>query len=273
MSAIKTRTVPSLDKALCILELLTHSRAGLTLPELVEQSGLAKSSVHYLLVTLERRGYVTRMERTGRYVLGMRVFSMANSVLRGLSQRQRAAPYLAALRLRTGLTVHMAILEQGEAVLIAKHDGPTGLRLATWIGKQMDLHCTGLGKALIAFLPEAEREVAISERPFSRHNENTITNPKRLRENLELAARNGYALDDEEDELGSRCVGVPIFGTDSRPIASLSVAGSLNEITQDNVAMLAAECKRAAAAISRVLVEPSPAVVAASATTHHSVAC
>jgi DNA-binding IclR family transcriptional regulator len=269
MSAIKTRTVPSLDKALYILELLTHSRAGLTLPELVQQSGLAKSSVHYLLVTLERRGYVNRMERTGRYVLGMRVFSMANSVLRGLSQRQRAAPHLASLRLRTGLTVHMAILEQGEAVLIAKHEGAGSLRLATWIGKQMDLHCTGLGKALIAFLPDSELDAAIRERPLSRHNENTITHPKRLRENLELAVRNGYALDDEEDELGSRCVGVPIFGPGGRPIASLSVAGSLNEITHENVAMLAVECKRAAAAISRVLLDPSPSASA----TPDSVAC
>src|SRR5947209_19312775 len=111
MPAIKTRTVPSLDKALCILELLTQSRAGLTLPDLVEQSGLAKSSVHYLLVTLERRGYVHRNGRAGRYLLGTKLFGLANSALRGLDLRQKAAPLLAALRLKTGLTVHMGILE------------------------------------------------------------------------------------------------------------------------------------------------------------------
>ena len=156
MPAIKTRTVPSLDKALCILELLTQSRAGLTLPDLVDQSGLAKSSVHYLLVTLERRGYVHRNERAGRYLLGTKLFSLANSALKGLELRQKCAPHLATLRMRTGLTVHLAIFEQNEAVLISKHDGQGGSKTATWLGKRMEVHCTGLGKALVAFLPEAE---------------------------------------------------------------------------------------------------------------------
>src|SRR5579863_8428594 len=106
MPAVKTRTVPALHKALGILELLTISRAGATLPELVAQSGLAKSSAHYLLVTLERRGYVRRSERSGRYLLGAKLFSLANSALNGLGLRQHAAPHLFGLAMRTGLTVH-----------------------------------------------------------------------------------------------------------------------------------------------------------------------
>src|SRR5260370_39963248 len=126
MPAIKTQTVPSLDKALGILELLTRSRVGLTLPELTEQSRWAKSSVHYLLVTLERRGYLHRNERTRRYLLGEKVFSLANWSLNGLSVRERAVPLMSALRMRTGLTVHVAVLEQNEAVLISKQEAVSG---------------------------------------------------------------------------------------------------------------------------------------------------
>lgn len=256
MPAIKTRTVPSLDKALCILELLTQSRAGLTLPDLVEQSGLAKSSVHYLLVTLERRGYVHRNGRAGRYLLGTKLFGLANSALRGLGLRQKSAPLLAGLRLKTGLTVHMGILEGSEAVLISKHEGQTSRRLATWLGKRMEMHCTGLGKALLAFLPEMDVENIIRTHGLGRHNENTICTSKRLREELERIARLGYAVDDEEDELGMRCIGVPVFDGDGRPTAGISVAGTTAEITPDNIVPLVADLKRTAARITTLVLIP-----------------
>ena len=249
MPAIKTRTVPSLDKALCILELLTQSRAGLTLPDLVGQSGLAKSSVHYLLVTLERRGYVHRNERAGRYLLGTKLFSLANSALKGLELRQKCAPHLAALRMRTGLTVHLAIFEQNEAVLISKHDGQGGSKTATWLGKRMEVHCTGLGKALVAFLPETEVTAIIQAHGLGRHNENTISSPKRFREELERVARMGYAVDDEEDELGMRCVGVPVFAPGRRPVAAVSLAGTTSEIVPENTSYLVTELKRTASRI------------------------
>src|SRR5436190_18694932 len=92
MAAIKTQTVPALDRAISILELLGKSRAGLTLPELVQQSGFPRSSIHYLLVTLERRGYVQRNERTSRYLFGVNLVQLANSAWSGLSLRQQAAP-------------------------------------------------------------------------------------------------------------------------------------------------------------------------------------
>ena len=84
----------------------------------------------------------------------------------------------------TGLTVHMAILEQNEAVLIDKVEPIGHHKLATWLGKRMDVHCTSLGKALIAFLPEAEVDRVIEERGLPRHNDNTIVSPRRLREEL-----------------------------------------------------------------------------------------
>ena len=98
--------------------------------------------------------------------------------------------------------------EQNEAVLISKHDGQSGSKTGdlAWKASEWELHCTGLGKALIAFLPAAEVDGIIQAHGLGRHNENTISNPKRFREELERVARIGYAADDEEDELGMRCI-------------------------------------------------------------------
>lgn len=255
MSALKTRTVPAVYKALNILELLTDSRAGLTLPELVEESNLAKSSVHYLLVTLERCGYVHRSERTSRYMLGAKLFSMANSAVGNLSLRQRTAPYLSGLRMRTRLTVHLAILEQNEAVLIDRQETSRGAHLASWIGKRMDLHCTAIGKAILAFLPDSEIDTIILKHGLARHNDNTVSNSRRLREELDRVVKNGYALDNEEDELGVRCVGVPIFGPTNRPIAAISIAGSTSEISIEDIPRLSNELRQTATAISHAVLE------------------
>jgi DNA-binding IclR family transcriptional regulator len=249
MAAVKTRTVPALHKALGILELLTVSRAGATLPELVAQSGLAKSSAHYLLVTLERHGYVRRTERTGRYLLGLKLFRMANSALNGLSLRQRSASHLWALSMRTGLTSHFAILEQSEAVLIGKQEATGAARVATWIGKRMDLHCTAIGKAIFAFLPKPEIDAIIRERGLSRHNENTIATPLRLHQELERVTKAGYAIDDEEDELGLRCIGVPVFGPHNRPLGAISVSGLSSRLSAEDLSRLTRDLRQTAAAI------------------------
>lgn len=252
MPAIKTRTVPSLQKALSILELLKDSR-GLTLSDLVDQSGLAKSSVHYLLVTLERCRYVERSEKTGRYLLGTKLLSLTNSVLGGLSLRQKSAPYLFMLGARTGLTVHLGILERNEAVLISKHGDQNAPGPATWIGKRMELHCTAIGKALLAFVSEAEIDAMIQAHPLCRHNENTIHSPQRFRDELKRVAAMRYALDDEEAELGMRCVGVPIFGPDRRALAAVSLAGTTSQIEPENVSYLVAELTKTAARIETTM--------------------
>jgi DNA-binding IclR family transcriptional regulator len=255
MPAVKTRTVPALYKALCMLELLSSSRTGMTLPELVEQSNLAKSSAHYLLVTLERCGYVRRSDRNGRYMLGVKLFSMANSAIGSLNLRQQTAPYLSGLRIRTGLTVHMAILEKNEAILVARQETQRGARLASWVGKRMDMHCTAIGKAMLAFLPEPEIEAIIRKHGLARHNENTIASVRPLRDELERIVKAGYAMDNEEDELGVRCLGVPVFGPAGRPLAAISIAGSTQEVSLEDVPRFVKELHHVSAGISHTVAE------------------
>jgi DNA-binding IclR family transcriptional regulator len=249
---LATQSVPALDKTLSILEMLASSHVGLSLPEIVKRSGLPKSSVHCILVTLQRQQYLYRNEATGRYMFGMKLFTLANMALSGLQLREQAAPFLYSLMRQTKLTTHMAILEQSEAVLIMKIEAPGICRLATWIGKRMDAHCTGLGKALIANLPEHQLNDLL-KRGLPRHNENTIASPKRLKDDLAQAVKRGYAIDDEEDEIGLRCIGVPVFNHAKSVIAAISIAGTTSQITGENVSDLARKVKEAAASISQLL--------------------
>jgi DNA-binding IclR family transcriptional regulator len=250
---VATQSVPSLEKALSILEMLASSNNGLSLPEIVKKSGLPKSSIHCILVTLQRHEYLHRNERTGRYMFGPKLFSLANMALNDLQLREQAAPYLYALMQETKLTAHMAILEQDEAVLIAKVAGPSVFRLATWLGKRMDVHCTALGKALIAHLPESQLDALLQQRSLPRHNENTIASPRRLKEDLVNTFRRGYAIDDEEDEIGLRCIGAPVFDHTGTVIAAISVSGTTVQITLENLRHLAHRVKDTASVISRVL--------------------
>jgi DNA-binding IclR family transcriptional regulator len=253
MAAIKTQTVPALDRALSILEFLAKSRAGLTLPELVERSGFPRSSVHYLLVTLERRGYVQRNGKTSRYLFGVNLVHLANDAWSGLNLRQQAAPFLGNLVRRTQMTVHMGILCDHEAVIIAKHSPICGTRTATWVGKRMEVHCTGLGKALIAYLSGPELEQILREHGLPRHNANTISSPTRLREELSRVVEQGFAIDDEEDELGLRCIGVPVFDTNGSVIAAVSVSGTSAEFSRSTLTFLIRETMKTAAEIGQSL--------------------
>lgn len=255
MAATRTQTVPALDRALSILELLSQSRSGLSLPEIVQQSKLPRSTVHYLVVTLERRGYLQRNERTSRYLFGLNLVRLAHSAVGALNLRQQAAPHLQALMQRTQLTVHLAVLSDNEVVLVAKHDLAQGSRMASWIGKRMDVHCTALGKVLLAHMPEAEVERTLREHGLPRHNDNTIASPRKLREELAKVVRLGYAVDDEEDELGSRCIGAPVREVSGKVIAALSVAGTCAEINAGNIDQLVPSTIRAAAQLSAALAE------------------
>lgn len=257
--ANKTQTVKSLDRGLALLELLANSKGSLCLLDLVRKTQYPKSSIHSLLVTLQRRGYIQRNDRNGSYMFDLKLLGLADLAMNGLKLQDDATPFLRDLVKDTGLTVHMAVLERYEAVLVARVQAPGLFPLATWVGLRLGLHCTALGKAMMAFLPPSEVDEFRNSRRLARHNDNTICSWKRLDRELETTARQGYALDDEENEVGLRCVGAPIFGQDGRVIASVSVAGSTGQITSDNVRKLAELVKRMAASISESLAENSAA--------------
>jgi DNA-binding IclR family transcriptional regulator len=193
---------------------------------------------------------LNRSEVTGRYLFGTKLFSLAAKSVSRLELKEQALPFLLPLARDSGLTVHLAIPERGTAILIEKIDPPGLIRLATWPGKQMDLHCTGVGKALLAYLPKDEVLNLIRGSGLSQHNSNTISSAKRLLEELAHIRQQGYSYDDEEDELGIRCIGAPVFDRNRLCIASISIAGTTAQIHPDNLDALARRLRQVADAIS-----------------------
>lgn len=254
-----TASVSSVERALAILELLASSRSGLTLPEIARRVKIPKSSAYCVLLTLERCGYLYRHEPSNRYRFALKLFRLAHTALSGIELRGLAAPFLHQLVEKTRLTVHLAILENNGMVVIDKVE-PTGVsRLATWIGKVWDLHCSALGKAVMATWSEEKLRLFVRDCGLPRYNDNTIVSLNRLRKDLEQFRRQGYAIDDEEGEIGFRCVGGVILD-DAKAFAAISLSGTTDEIGQgdygrlgvlvrDTAARISAEMKSIAAAI------------------------
>ena len=244
--------MPALERALAILELVTNSKTGLTFSQVARRLGFPKSSVHCLLLTFERNGYLKRSPASGRYFCGMKLVHMVNTAVEGFALRDRATPLLLGLLERTGLTVHMAIMEGNEPTLIAKMDRPN-MHVATWVGKRIDVHCTASGKCLIAYLPEKEMERLVQTRGMLRHNENTICSINRLKAELARIREQGFGVDDEEEEIGVRCIGAPVFDSKDRAVAAISISGPSGRMDLASQQHLVISVKETAAEISRKL--------------------
>ncbi|MCL4402447.1 MAG: IclR family transcriptional regulator [Acidobacteria bacterium] len=251
-----TKSVPAVERAFTILEMVAASRKGCTLAEISCNMGLPRSSAHYVLQTLVRRGYLQRNEDTSRYMFTPKLFDLANRSMAGLGLREQAKPLLRGLMERTGLTVHLGVLEHAEVVLVEKIEPPGPAQLATWVGKRIPTHCTGAGKALLAHLPPERLEQAIAH-GLIRYNDNTITTIRRLRAELEKVRQAGYALDDEEETLGCRCIGAPVLVEGGDVAAAVSVAGTTDEITPQNLRLLAELVEETAATLARKLAHPT----------------
>ncbi len=245
--------VPSVTRAMKILELLAQSQRGLTLADVSRKLGVPKSSVHVLMRTLEDLGYLKSSELKGKYSVGLKLVSLSNIALENLDLREQARTFLQDLVLRTKLTVHLAILEGVEAVIIEKFDAAGMLRLATWVGKRLDANSSGVGKALLAFAPEETYDHQLKRKSLARHNRNTISSPEALRRELKKIRALGYAFEDEEGEIGFRCIGAPLYDARGHVVAAISIAGTTSQIPRAQVASLASTVKETAAHISRHL--------------------
>lgn len=253
MPPAEVMKVPAVERALAVLEILAESKRGFSISEMARRLKAPKSSIHLIVTTLERRGYLLKNQQSRRYFIGLKLVSVARLALDSFELRQQAMPFLLSLAAKTGLTVHMAVLEGNEAVLIERIESPGLVKLNTWIGQRMHVNCTALGKALVAFLSDEEFKRTVQTRRLIKHNQNTISSIAKLRDDLSRVRALGYAVDDEEEEVGVRCVGAPIFDYTGRTAAALSVAGTSVQIPAGDVEHLAKLVQETAGRISREL--------------------
>lgn len=211
------------DRTLDVLEALADARGPAGVSEIARSIGATKSAVFRILVNLERRGYVLRDPASGKYQLGGRLVQLGHQALATFDIRTRARPVLEELHLRFNETVNLGIPVNGRVLYVDMIESEHGLRMAARIGATDDMHSTALGKAILSFLPEAEREQVLRG-PLARRTERTITNPEALRRELAQIRESGTAEDGGENEPGARCFGAPIFNHAGDVVAAVSIS-------------------------------------------------
>jgi DNA-binding IclR family transcriptional regulator len=253
MKESRDSTSTAVERALSMLEAVGQRPGGMTNSEISRRLEIPKSSASYVLRVLERRGYLHRDAESGRYRLGLALLSLARSVDEGQDVREAALPVLRQLADRCRLTAHLGVLDAGEAVYVEKAEVPGLIKMATYPGRRTDVHSTSIGKAILAHVAEHEVEAIARERGLARRTPKTITSLARLRRDLELVRERGFALDDEENNVGVRCVAAPVFDAVGRVVASINVTGTTAQIGEDELAKVAEAVRDAARRVSEKL--------------------
>lgn len=240
----------SLSRALTILGLLGDGSRSLD--QLATVLDVHKTTVLRLLRTMEAERFV-RHDVDHRYLLGSRLFELANNSLEQRDIRSVARPHLAELNSATGQTIHLAVYEAGEAVYIDKLDATQSVRMYSRVGRPAPLHCTAVGKILVSARPRAEWEQIANRITYTRFTDRTIDSAERYLGELELVLAQGHAEDHEEHESFVNCVAIAVRNGTGDVVAAISM--SVPVVLLDHQQVLAAlpQIKRTAAAISEDL--------------------
>ena len=239
-----------LDRVVAILDLLGASDNSLSLAEICQQMNVCKSTAHRALMALERTGLIERAP-SHRYRLGLKLYDMGHRAVEQIDLRAHAHPYLRKLALRVGETVHLGVLHRARIVYIDKIEPVSRLVcISSRTGTSNPVYCTSLGKAILASMPPEDAEKILANSRFTRFTANTFTSLEDCMVALERVRRRGFAVDDEEMEIGTRCIGAPIQSTEGEVIAAVSVSGSTTRITTQRAPMIANHVIRCCQAIA-----------------------
>ena len=244
------------DKLFGVLEAFSQNpKAPVTLEEITQSVGLAKTTVHRLLYSMKKIGYVDQNEQSGKYMLAPKFFELGRAVLPYQRVAALARPLLENLRIRCGESVHVGVLDKGLITYIAVLESQNPYRCAAVIGEVNFAHSTAIGKCLLAELSEQQVEEVIREHGLSKLARNTITNGTQLLQELRRVHEEGVAINIEENIDGVICVAAPVRDQSGQTVAALSVSGPAirMEVILDGAKQ---EVKRVAARISGMLGAP-----------------
>jgi IclR family acetate operon transcriptional repressor len=237
--------VQSLNRAFALLEHMAAAGGDVALSELAARSGLPLPTIHRLVRTLVGSGYVRQLP-SRRYALGPRLIGLGDAASRMLGEWAR--PHLAHLVDEAGETANMAVLDGDAVVYVAQVPSRHSMRMFTEVGRRVPVHCTGVGKALLAQLPPDRVRALLAGAGMPAQTPHTITDPERLARELDRIRHQGYAVDDAEQELGVRCVAVAVPGGPS--MTALSVSGPESRVTWAAVERIAPLLREAAQALA-----------------------
>jgi DNA-binding IclR family transcriptional regulator len=240
----------AVERALAMLEAVAQESEGLSNAEISRKLKIPKSSASYILRTLESQSYLTRDAESGKYRVGLKILSLSRGALSGLDVRGVALPIMRHLTQETGLTCHLAILDGPDAVYVEKVEPEGFIRMDTWVGRRMRVHATSVGKALVAHIPQERLQQIVRKSGMEKRTHKTITTLPRLLKELEKVRVQGYAVDDEENNLGARCVGAPVFNDHGSIEAALGLSGTTQQVSTHTMPRILEALKDAARHIS-----------------------
>lgn len=241
------------DRVVDILETFTRLGPELGVSDISRALDLKKATTHRLLASLRRRGVVEQDGRTRRYRLGLKLWELGQLATTQVDWLERIRPLLQELTDRVGETTHLAVLNDGQVLYVDKVESTRSLRMPSQVGRRLPAHCTGVGKALIAYLPEEVVRALIERRGLQSYTRNTITDAAVLEQELALTRARGYSIDNEEIEEGLVCIGAPVRDHTSHVVAAVSIAGPSSRVRPETIEGHARSVVEMAAAMSAAL--------------------
>jgi DNA-binding IclR family transcriptional regulator len=251
--AHSSKKIGSVQRAIDILNLFDAQTPELGTTEIARSLSLHKSTTASLIYTLEANGLLTQDPNTRKYHLGLKLVERAFAMLDQVEVRKIAYPHLQALRDQWNETVNLAVLDGADVVYIERMLGTKALGMRSEIGRRAPAHSTALGKAILSCLSNPQIEKFICDHGLPRVTEKTIVEPQKFLAELERVRECGYAIDDEENEIGGRCIAVPVFDHTGQAVAAVSISAPTARLPMTDVPQAGAMVRETAKAISRSL--------------------
>lgn len=245
--------IQSVARALQIVDCLSTIEDGMTLATIAQEMDLPKSTVYGLLATLREFDYVYQDNETGYYMLGTRLFELGNQVARNWDIRDIALPIMKKLNKEFGETVHLGAEDNGDMLYIEKIESDSFLNITSGVGLRLPMHCSGLGKILLAQKSSAELKRLVTQKGLPPLTKQTITTMKELEKELRVIRKQGYAIDDGETMEGLRCVGAPILDANGKVRYAISVSGHVKDVYGKRLDTIIQETINAANQISEAM--------------------
>jgi IclR family pca regulon transcriptional regulator len=219
----------SLARGLAVLRAFSDAARPQTIAQLSQKTGIPRAAVRRCLHTLRQLGYVDA--EMNNFSLRPKVLTLGYSYLASTPLTVSAQPYLNHISRLLGESCSLAVLEDGETLYVARSAASRVMSVALGTGSRLPAYCTSLGRVLLAQLPPAELDAYIASARLRRMTPNTVTSPKRLREILAAVRQAGYAINDEELELGLRSIAVPVRGASGAVHAALNVGAQATRVS------------------------------------------
>lgn len=245
-------SIQSIDRAFSIIEALSNNPRGLSLTELSKEVSLHKTTTLRILSALINNGYVSKNDELKKYILTLKCFEVGSAIVTSTNVLSVAEPYLAQLSELSGEVIHLALRDNNDIVFVYKEDSTDNfVRMGSRIGLRSPMYCTGVGKAILASLSNNEILKVWRSTNIIRYTENTITSFDAFMDDVQLTRSRGYAIDNEEQEIGVRCIAAAIIDYTGNPVAAVCISASTHNMDDDRIRLLTPALLSAANNISK----------------------